>query len=230
MTKIEDIRAKEYYLKAVSEMGWTRNVLLNQIKSSTYERHLTDKKSHNFKTALPIHFAEQAEMALKDSYVLDFLGIKNPIIEAELERRIVEKIQEVILELGYGFVFMGNQYKIKVDGSEYFIDLLFYNRKLRCLVAIELKAGKFKPEYAGKMNFYLNILDDFVREEGENPSIGIIMCADRKNIEVEYTLREMNKPMGVAQYHLTKNLPMDLKKKLPDANKLAAQIRKELEI
>lgn len=229
LTKVKDIKAREYYLNAVIDMGWTRNVLLNQIKSSCYERHLTENKKHNFKKALPSHLAEQADLALKDSYVLDFLGIRKPIIEVELERKITEKIQEVILELGYGFSFIGNQFRVKAGDNDYFIDLLFYNRKIKCLVAIELKTGKFKPEYAGKMNFYLNLLDDFVREEGENPSIGIIMCAERDHIEVEYALRDVNKPIGVSEYHLTKSLPKDLRKMLPDAKKLEEQIRKELD-
>ncbi len=133
-----------------------------------------------------------------------------------------------MLELGYGFAFIGNQYRIVANNNDYYIDLLFSNRRLNCLVAIELKIGKFKPEYAGKMNFYLNLLDDFVREPGENPSIGIILCTERDYFEVEYALRGLDKPVGVADYVLTNELPETLRNKLPDAKTLEQQLRKEL--
>lgn len=128
---------------------------------------------------------------------------------------MIDKIKELLLELGYGFAFIGNQYKVSTENKDYYIDLLFYHRKLKCLVAIELKAGEFKAEYAGKMNLYLNILDDFVKEKDENPSIGIILCAEKDKFEVEYAIRGMNKPMGVAEYKLTKELPNELKGSLP---------------
>jgi predicted nuclease of restriction endonuclease-like (RecB) superfamily len=166
-------------------MGWSRNVLLHQVQSQAYERHRLSGKQHNFQRALPEHLAEQADLAMKDVYMLDMLGVAEPMLEAQLEARIVEKITIVMLELGYGFAFIGNQYRIVANDREYFVDLLFYNRRLRALVAFELKAGRFKPEYAGKINFYLNLLDDYVREEGENPSIGIILCSERDHFEVE---------------------------------------------
>ena len=149
---------------------------------------------------LPEHLAEQADGAMKDVYMLDLLGVKEPILEVALENRMVEKIKVVMLELGYGFAFIGNQYRIVANDNEYFIDLLFYNRRLNGLVALELKAWKFKPEYAGKMNFYLNLLDDFVKEEHENPSIGIILCTERDSFEVEYALRGLD---TVSYTHLT---------------------------
>lgn len=163
------------YLKATIEMGWSRNVLIHQIKSQAYERHRVAVKQHNFRAALPVHLAEQANQAMKDVYMLDMLGVEKPVLEAELESRMVSKIKDVMLELGYGFAFIGNQYRIVANGKEYFIDLLFSNRRLNALVAFELKVGRFKPEYTGKMNFYLNLLDDYVREPNENPSIGIIL-------------------------------------------------------
>mgnify|MGYP001951023102 CR=1 FL=1 len=167
---------------------------------------------------------------MKDVYMLDMLGVAEPILEAQLEARMVQKIKEVLLELGYGFAFIGNQYRIVANNKEYFIDLLFYNRRLHSLVAIELKAGRFKPEYAGKMNFYLNLLDDFVREGDENPSIGIILCSERDYYEVEYALRGIDKPVGISEYRLTKELPPEFKNKLPDAKQLEDEIRKEMNV
>lgn len=228
MQKVKTDEERAYYLKATIEMGWSRNILLNQIKAHAYVRHALKAKQHNFERALPVHLADQADKAMKDVYMLDFLGITKPVVEREMERRMIAAIKDVLLELGYGFSFLGNQYRIKVKDNEYFIDLLFYHRRLRCLVAVELKAGKFQPEYAGKMNFYLNLLDDYVREDVENPSIGIILCADRDNFEVEYALRGIEKPMGVAEYRLTNKLPKTLTDKLPDAKKLRQRIIKEL--
>jgi predicted nuclease of restriction endonuclease-like (RecB) superfamily len=228
LSKVKDQEARRYYLESTISMRWSRNVLLHQIKSKAYERHSLSNKQHNFQRALPEHLAEQADQAMKDVYMLDMLGVAEPVLEAQLEARMVGKIKEVLLELGYGFAFIGNQYRIVAGNKEYFIDLLFYNRRLRSLVAIELKVGRFKPEYAGKMNFYLNILDDFVREEGENPSIGIILCSDRDYFEVEYTLRGIDKPVGISEYRLTRELPPELKNKLPEAKQLEDEIRKEM--
>jgi predicted nuclease of restriction endonuclease-like (RecB) superfamily len=210
-------------------MRWSRNVLLNQIKSNGYERHKGVEKQHNFNKALPEHLAEQADQAMKDVYMLDILGVATPVLEAELEARMVNKIKDVMLELGYGFSFIGNQYRIAQNGK-YFIDLLFYNRRLKALVALELKSGKFKPEYAGKMNFYLNLLDDFVKEKDENPSIGIILCAERDTFEVEYALRSLQKPVGVAEFQLTRELPKELSDKLPNAKFLEEEIKREVGI
>jgi len=228
ISKIKDPEEREYYLKATGEMGWSRKVLLHQIKSDAYQRHQLANKQHNFEKALSAHLAEQADEAMKDVYMLDMLGITKPVLERELEQKMVAKIQGVMLELGYGFAFIGNQYRIVVNEKEYFIDLLFSNRRLNSLVAVELKIGRFKPEYAGKMNFYLNLLDDFVREPGENPSIGIILCTERDYFEVEYALRGLEKPVGVADYLLTQDLPEALRSKLPDAKLLEQELRKEL--
>ncbi len=228
LNSVKDWTARGYYLQMTGECGWSRNILLNQIKAKAYERHSLAPKQHNFAETLPEHLAEQADEAMKDVYMLDFLGISKPVLEREMERRMVNRIRDVILELGYGFTFIGNQYRVTLEEKEYFIDLLFYHRKLKCLVAIELKSGDFKPEYAGKMNFYLNILDDFVRESEENPSIGIILCAGSKRIEVEYALRSINKPVGVAEYTLTHDLPTELAGKLPNASEIEAEILREL--
>ena len=228
MAKVKDPAARAYYLRMTAEQGWSRNVLLNQVKGQAYERHSLAEKQHNFAATLPEHLAGQADEAMKDVYLLDFLGIGKPVVEREMERRMVNRIKDVILELGYGFAFLGNQYRVSLEGKDYFIDLLFYHRRLKSLVAVELKSGAFLPEYAGKMNFYLNLLDDLVRESGENPSIGIILCADRNRVEVEYALRGIDKPVGVAEYTLTHDLPKELAGKLPDAKQIEAEILREL--
>jgi predicted nuclease of restriction endonuclease-like (RecB) superfamily len=229
LTYVHDMEARRYYIESTIEMGWSVRVLEFQIKAQAYERHRLAPKQHNFKNTLPEHLAEQADSSLKDIYMLDFLGIQEPILEAALESRMVQKITEVILEFGKGFAFMGNQYRIKANNTEYLVDLLFYNRHLQCLVAIELKVGAFKPEYAGKMNFYLNLLDDFVRQPHENPSIGIVLCSGRNRFEVEYALRGINKPMGVSEYQLTPNAPESLQEVLPDVEMLEHALNKELE-
>jgi len=173
MSKVKDNSERLYYLSATKESAWSRDTLREQINSKAFERHRLAHKNHNFGTTLPKQLAEQAEQSMKDIYMFDMLGIAEPIIETEIERRMVEKIKDVILELGYGFSFLGNQYRIATPDSEYFIDLLFYHRKLQALVAIELKRTKFKPEHAGKMNFYLNLLDEFVKLDHQvfQPSI-----------------------------------------------------------
>ncbi len=229
ISKIKDLNARRYYLESTRDRGWTRNILELQIQSNTYERHLLEAKQHNFNDTLEVSLAEQADHTLKSVYLLDTLGLTQPVLEAQLEASMVSKIKDVMLELGYGFAFIGNQYRIvSPSGTESFIDLLFCNRRLRCLVAIELKVGKFKPEYAGKMNYYLNLLDDFVKEEWENPSIGIILCTSKNRIDVEYALRGINKPVGVSEFKLTQTLPPSLSDKLPATATLEAEILKVL--
>lgn len=218
--KIKDDLEKEYYLTATDKLGWSRAVLLNQIKANAYRHHLLDPKQSNFEKALPVHLSEQANEAMKSEYNLDFLGITKPILERELENRLVEKIRDLLLELGYGFSFIGNQYRLKLNQKEYFIDLLFYHRILKCLVAIELKTVEFEPEFSGKMNFYLELLDKQEKQPDDNPSIGIILCPTKDNIEVEYTLRTNAKPIGVSAYKLTQELPSKLKGKVPTSNEL----------
>ena len=225
LTKIKDDKEAEYYLKATKEYGWSRNVLLNQIKADAYTRALSENKTHNFQTALPEYLSEQADEAIKSEYNLEFLGLKEGVKERELENKMIEKIRDVIMEFGAGFAFLGNQFKLELGDKEYFIDLLFYHRKLQCLVAVELKVGEFKPEYAGKLNFYLEVLDNYEKTENENPSIGILLCAEKNSLEVEYALRTSNKPIGVAEYQLTKDLPKKYKKYLPDEKMIIKKLK-----
>jgi len=224
MQKIKISKEREYYIQACIKFGWSRNVLLNQIKAEAYAVSLK-QKTHNFPKALPKYLAEQADESIKSVYNLEFLGIKKHVMERELEKRIIEKIKHFILELGHGFAFIGNQYRLSLSDKEYFIDLLFFNRKLNCLVAIELKTGEFKPEYAGKMDFYLQILDDKVKLSGENSSIGIILCANKDDIIVEYALRSTQKPVGVSEYYLTKRLPKELQGIIPAAKMIKENLR-----
>ena len=200
LSKIKDRQEAMYYAEAAVKMGWTRNLLLNFIKADTYNNAKELPKLHNFGTTLPDHLQEQADEMLKNTYNLGFLGIKHQIKERELELRLVEKIKLFLLELGEGFSFIGNQYRLTLNQNEYFIDLLFFNRKIKSLVAIDLKIGAFEPEFIGKMNHYLGLLDDQVKMPDENPSIGIILCAEKDNINVEVALRDFHKPIGVADY------------------------------
>ena len=229
MQKVKNEKEREYYITVAIKFGWSRNMLLNQIKSDAYALNFK-QKIHNFTKILPSHLAEQADESIKSVYNLNFLGITKPVLERELEKRLINKIKQFILELGYGFSFIGSQYRLALGENEYFVDLVFFNRRLKCLVAIELKTGKFEPEYAGKMDFYLHLLDDQVKLGDENHSIGIILCAEKDNIVVEYALRNARRPIGVAEYRLTltKKLPKKLKGKLPDVKLLKQSIKEEL--
>jgi len=228
LAKLTDPAARLYYLQATARFGWSRNVLLNQIKAGAYERAVTEKKTHNFPLALPQYLAEQADEALKSSYNLEFLGIRREVKERELEDRLIERLRDFILELGYGFCFVGRQHRLAQGKKEYFIDLLFYHRFLKALVAFELKVGAFEPEHAGKMDFYLNLLNDKERAPGDNPSIGVILCAEKDDVEVEYALKTKHNPIGVAEYQLQSKLPPAMKGKLPTARQLADVVRATL--
>lgn len=223
--RVNDPAARLYYLRATAAFGWSRSVLLNQVKANAYERAVTDKKSHNFPLALPEHFAEQASEMMKASYSLEFLGIGRAVKERELEHRLIERLQQFILELGYGFCFVGRQYRLALGRKEYFVDLLFYHRFLKALVAFDLKIGSFEPEHAGKMDFYLNLLNDKERADGDQPSIGIILCAEKDDVEVEFSLKTKANPIGVAEYQLQAKLPAEFKGRLPSAKQLAAALR-----
>ncbi len=227
--KLSAPAARLWYLRATARFGWSRNVLLNQIKAGAYERAVTEKKTHNFDLALPEHFAEQADEMLKSSYSLDFLGLRRAVKERELEDRLISRLQAFLLELGYGFCFVGRQHRLALGKKEYFIDLLFYHRFLKALVAFDLKVGPFEPEFAGKMDFYLNLLNDKERGPDDQPSIGIILCAEKDDVEVEYALRSKANPIGVAAYELQSKLPGELKGKLPTAKQLADIVRVEME-
>jgi len=226
ISKIKDIKEREYYLKATAGNAWSRSVLLNQIKAQAYQVYLKNPKTHNFNLVLPEHLAEQADETLKSKYNLEFLGINKPLLERQLENVMVENVKKLILELGYGFCFIGNQYRIWLREKYYDIDLLFFHRKLRCLIAIELKITEFEPEYSGKLDFYLELLNNQVKLPDENPSIGIILCAEKDNLEVEYSLKVAKNPIGVAEYQLTKRLPKKLQGQLPSVKELTEKVKR----
>jgi predicted nuclease of restriction endonuclease-like (RecB) superfamily len=224
LNKVKHHDARLYYLEMTQKMAWSRDVLLNQIKAGAWERHLMEPKLSNFGKTLPEHFAEQANDVLKSSYSLEFLGIHRQVLEAELESRLLQNLKKFLLELGYGFTFMGSQFQLKLEDKTYRVDLLFFHRVLRCLVAIDLKMGAFKPDYLGRMNFHLELLDEQVRMENENPSIGIILCGETDQLEVEYALRSSSKPIGVAEYQLYSELPENLVGLLPSPDEIRERL------
>lgn len=207
INKVQSLEAVLFYANEAITKGWSRDWLLNAIKMDSFSQHQTQIKSHNFNETLAAIDADYANEVFKDRYNLGFLGITEKIKETELEKRLVEKIKSFVLELGKGFTFIGNQYCLAYNNKEYFVDMLFFHRGLRSLVAIELKIGSFKAEYVGKMNLYLSLLDKLEKGETENNSIGIILCADKDHLDVEIALQDINKPIGVAEYQLL--LPKD---------------------
>ena len=220
--KTEDTLEREFYMQMVKRYGWTYRVLVNHIENQSYEKFLLNQT--NFDKTVPQKYKDQAKLAVKDEYVFDFLELGEEHTERELERAIVTNIGKFLTQMGNDFAFMGNQYRLEVDDEEYFIDLLLFHRRLKSLIAVELKIGKFKPEYAGKMNFYLSALNDIVRLEDENPSIGIIICKDKNRTTVEYALRDSNKPIGVSSYQLLDKLPSDLQSFLPSSEEIVERL------
>jgi len=222
LQKCKDVLQKEFYIQMTKRYGWTKNVLINHIENQSYEKFLLNQT--NFDETIPKKYKDQVKLAVKDEYVFDFLELGEEHSERELETAIVKNIGKFLTQMGNDFTFMGNQYRLEVDGEEYFIDLLLFHRRLKSLIAVELKIGKFKPEYAGKMNFYLSALNDMVRIEDENPSIGIIICKDKNRTTVEYALRDSNKPIGVSSYQLLDKLPSDLQSFLPSSEEIAERL------
>ena len=214
MQKIKDESIRNWYIYKNIENGWSQSVLIHQIESNLYER-TNNKKLTNFDNTLETSHSEMVQEVLKDPYVFDFLELSEKAKEKDIEVQLVKHITEFLLELGVGFAFVGKQYKIEVANKDYFIDLLFYHLKLRCYFVIELKSVAFKPEFAGKLNFYLSAVDDILKTENDNPTIGLILCKEKDKIEAEYALRDINKPIGISEYQITKSLPNELKSKLP---------------
>ena len=224
--KCKDSKHRKYYIENTIEFGWNRKVLTHHIKTNLFQRDDKKQKSNNFDLTLKSPFSELATDMIKSEYNLEFLEIAKDAHERKVESSLIENIKKFLLELGYGFSFIDNQYRLTLDENEYFIDLLFFHRKLNALIAIELKVGKFKPEYAGKMNFYLNLLNDTVKLSHENPAIGIILCTDKDILEVEYSLLNTSQPMGVATYTINDTLPKELSNTLPSKEELEKIISK----
>lgn len=218
--RCKDPLEREFYIRMTRKFGWSKNVLVHQIDNQSYEKSLLGQT--NFDQALTPDQRSQAKLAVKDEYIFDFLELGEEHSERDLERALIARIEDFLRTMGGLFAFMGSQYRIEIDGEEFFIDLLLFHRRLRCLVAIELKIGKFKPEFVGKMQFYLTALDRQVRHEDENPSIGIVLCKEKNRTIVEYALHDAQKPIGVATYAITKTLPKALRGQLPRPEEIAA--------
>lgn len=215
LEKVKDKDKRVWYVNKTIECGWSRNTLVHQIESNLFERQNNDIKTTNFMEKLEAPNNKLAVEVLKDPYIFDFITMTEEMNERDIENQLVKKVTKLLLELGSGFAFIGNQYKLQIGGDDYYLDLLFYNLKLRCYVVIELKTGKFKPEYAGKLNFYLSAVDDILKSEIDNPSIGIILCKEKNKLVAEYSLKDMTKPIGVSEYKLLEQIPEELKGTLP---------------
>ncbi len=226
MEKVKDLPVRLWYMQQTIEQGWSRDALAAMIKSNAHERE--GKAVSNFTARLPSPQSELARQLLKDPYMFDFLTIEEPFHERELETGLVRHLEKFLLELGAGFAFVGRQYHLEVSDRDFYLDLLFYHLKLRCFIVIELKKGDFKPEYAGKMNFYCSAVDDLLRNEADQPTIGLILCQTKDRILAEYTLRDIHKPIGISDYELTRALPESLKSSLPTVEEIEAELGGEL--
>lgn len=222
-TKAKDINEAQFYLQETITNNWSRDVLALQIKTDLYNRQ--GKAITNFQNTLPDPFSDLAQQTLKDPYVFDFMTMTKPFQEKDIEKQLVQHITKFLLELGKGFAFIGQQYHVEVAENDYYIDLLFYHVKLKCYVVIELKNTKFIPEYAGKLNFYLSAVDTLVKQEDDKPTIGILLCRDKNNIEAEFALRDINKPMGISEFQFTEILPEELKSSLPTIEEIEAELK-----
>ncbi|MFV9929934.1 MAG: YhcG family protein [Rickettsia endosymbiont of Haemaphysalis japonica] len=219
LSKLKNINQRIWYAQQTIENGWSRNVLSLQIKSNLHER--SAKGINNFSNTLPKLQSDLARSIIKDPYNLEFLDIQGKIIERDLENKLIDNIKNFLLELGQGLAFVGNQYHIELEGEDYYLDLVFYQIKLKCYVVIELKTGKFKPGYAGKLNFYLNLMERTIKDNSDNPTIGLILCEEKQGITVEYAIEGIQKPIGVSEFKLTATLPKKVEKFLPTPQDLA---------
>lgn len=226
MEKIKHLPTRVWYMQHTIEQGWSRDTLGLMIKNNAHDRQ--GKSISNFAERLPAHQSDLVRHALKDPYIFDFLTLEEPFHERELETSLIRHLEKFLLELGQGFAFVGRQYHLDIGGEDFYIDLLFYHLKLRCFVVIELKKGKFKPDYAGKINFYCNVVDDKLKHASDNPTIGLILCQTKDNILAEYALGGINKPIGVSAYELTRALPQDLQSVLPSIEEIEQELKSEM--
>lgn len=218
LERCTDSLEREFYIRMTRKFGWSKSVLIHQIENQTYEKTLLGQT--NFNKALTPRLRAQAKLAVKDEYTFDFLDLAEENSERELERALIARIERFLHAMGGLFAFVGSQFRLEIEDKEYFIDLLLYHRRLKSLVAIELKVGEFQPEFVGKMQFYLTALDRQVREKGENPAIGIVLCKEKKRTIVEYALHPARKPIGIATYQVVKRLPKELKGQLPSPEEI----------
>jgi predicted nuclease of restriction endonuclease-like (RecB) superfamily len=222
LDKCKDNLEREFYIKMTKKYGWTKAVLIHQIENKNYEKFLLNQT--NFDKTITEDYRDQAKLAIKDEYSFDFLEMSEDYRERELELGLLKNIRKFLMEMGSDFAFMGNQYRMVIEEDEFFIDLLLYHRRLRSMIAIDLKVVKFKPEFIGQMQFYLTALDEQIKEDHENPSIGIIICKEKNRTVVEYALKDVNKPIGVATYTIKDSLPEAMKNYLPSAEEIAERL------
>lgn len=226
MDKIKERPVLLWYAQQSVENGWSRNVLVHQIESNLYARQATADKISNFENRLPAPQSELATQMMKDPYIFDFIPFKADMLERDIENAMVAEVTKLLLELGAGFAFLGDQYHLNVGGEDFYLDLLFYNLKLRCYVVIELKTGDFKPEYAGKLNFYLTAVDKILKTEQDAPAIGLLLCKSKNDLIAEYALQDINKPIGVSEYRITEDIPEKFRQQLPSIEDIKNRIGK----
>jgi predicted nuclease of restriction endonuclease-like (RecB) superfamily len=222
MEKVKDLPARRWYMEQTLANGWSRNILALQIDARAYTRH--GKAVTNFNQLLPTPQSDLAQQTLKDPYIFDFLTLTEPFHERELETSLVRHLEKFLLELGSGFAFVGRQYRLDVGGEDFYIDLLFYHLRLRAFIVIDLKKGRFKPEYAGKLNFYCNVVNDRLRHPSDQPTIGLILCQTKDNLLAEYSFAGLDKPIGISTYELTRALPQNLQSALPTVEQIEAEL------
>lgn len=227
LDKVKDLEIRKWYAEKCFENGWSHTVLEHQIDSGVYERQVLAEKLTNFNEKLPLPQSELARNIMKDPYIFELEGIKDDYIEKDIENAMLEKIKNVLLELGKGFSFVGSQYKISTENQDYYIDLLFYHLELRCYIVVELKNTEFKPEFAGQLSFYVTAVDETIRKEYDNQTIGLLLCKGKDRLSVEWSLKSTNAPIGVSSYEISKMLPKEVLEKLPTEEELNMYINTE---
>ncbi|MFT4094462.1 MAG: PDDEXK nuclease domain-containing protein [Niabella sp.] len=222
VSKIKDLNEALFYIQQTLDNNWSRDMLALQIKSNVYKR--SGNAITNFSKTLPEPQSDLAQQTLKDPYIFDFMTLASSAKEKDIENQLIEHITRFLLELGKGFAFVGKQQHIEVAGNDYYLDLLFYHTRLKCYVVIELKNTKFIPEYAGKLNFYLSAVDTFIKQDDDNATMGILLCREKNNIEAEFALRDLNKPVGVSEFMITEMLPENLRSSLPSIQEIENEL------
>lgn len=225
LQRVKEPQKRNWYANKVLENNWGRDTLVQMIKTNLWDRQ--GHSAHNFSVTMPLPQSELANETLKNPYIFDFLTLTETFTERELELEIIKHIEKFLLELGTGFAFVGRQYKLSVSDKDFYLDLLFYHLKLRCFVVIDLKKGDFKPEYAGKMNFYCSAVDDLIRYPSDNSTIGLILCQNNNKIFAEYALKDINKPIGISEYELTRILPQHIESSLPSIEEIEKELQND---
>lgn len=230
MDQVKDKEKRKWYITESIQNSWSRPIIIHQIANKLYERQaLLESKTTNFDETLPSPNNERAKELLKDPYIFDFITADKELKELDIERELTANITKLLLELGNGFAFVGRQYHLEIENEDYYIDLLFYNLKVRSYVVIELKTTEFKPEYIGKLNFYLSAVDKYIKNEDDNPTFGILLCKDKKKVTAELSLRDINKPIGVSEYKILSEIPEFLENTLPSIEDIEKRLGNESE-